>query len=150
MPDANVLNGEAGLLLLLIPDSGLRMLDVPIAKVVPKETIYASKDGIELIVLIKLVDFVASFTKTEKDGLILTLDLPGVDAPGNHTHVRIVYEVSRKEPEPANVPKLVAKIPSLLDALLRKPDVLTFGRDAHDSMAQAVRPVFFNQVERVR
>ena len=56
--------------LLLIPDSGLRMLGVPIAqKVVPKETIYASKDGIELIVLVRLVDFVASFTKTEKNRL---------------------------------------------------------------------------------
>ncbi len=126
------------------------MLDVPIAKVVPKETVNAAKNCVELVVLVKLVDFVASFRKTEQNGLILPIDLLGIDAPSNHTHSRIVNEVSRKEPEPANVPKLVAKIPSLLDALLRKPNVLAFGRDAHDSMAQAVRPVFFNQVERVR
>ena len=150
LPDADVLNGKAGLFFLLIPNPGLRMLDVPIAKVVPKEAVNAAKDGVELVVLVKLVDFVASLGKTEQNGLILPIDLLGIDATGNRAHARVVDEIPRKEPEPANVPKLVAKISTLLDALLRKPDVLAFGRDAHDSMAQAIRSVFFNQVERVR
>ena len=96
LPDADVLNGKAGLFFLLIPNPGLRMLDVSIAKVVPKETVNAAKDGVELVVLVKLVDFVASFSKTEKNGLILPIDLLGIDATGNHTHVRIVDEVPER------------------------------------------------------
>ena len=147
MPDANVLNGEAGLLLLLIPDPGLRMLDVPIAKVVPKEAVNASKDGVELVVLVKLVDFVTSFSKTEENGLILPIDLLGIDRTGNRTACRCRRGLP-KEPEPATFQSLLQKfLPCSIAP--RKPDVLTFGRDAHDSI-QAVRPVFFNQVERVR
>ena len=118
LPDAYVLDGKTGTFFFIVAYSGLRMLDVPIAKVVPEETVYAPQHGVELVVFVKRFYFVASLCKTKQDGLVIAVDLVRFDAPGNQGHFRIVDEVSREESESANVPKFVAKIPSLFDAVL--------------------------------
>ena len=95
LPDADVLNGKAGLFSSSFPDPGLRMLDAFNRKSRSK-AVNAAKDGVELVVLVKLVDFVASFGKTEENGLILAIYLLGIDATGNRAHARVVDEVPER------------------------------------------------------
>src|ERR1041385_4683455 len=48
-----------------------------------------------------------------------------------------------------HVPELGGKIAALLDLFLVVANVLTAGRDAHQTKAQAVGAIFINQLERI-
>ena len=82
--------------------------------------------------------------------MVVAVYLRSLDPPSDGFNGRVVREVTRLESEPAYVPKFIAKVSSLFDAILREPDVLTFGRDAHYPVPQAICSVLFDQIERVR
>ena len=52
--------------------------------------------------------------------------------------------------EAGNIPQLITKISSLFDTFLGEADILALRSNAHNSVAQSIRTVFFNKIKRVR
>ena len=150
LAETEVLNGEAGFFFGRVLEFGLGGLDVPVAEVVPDEGVEALGDGVEFEVFVGFGDAVLGVGELSEDGVVVGVELSGINSGENFFDGGVVAEVAGHLAEAGDVPEFGAEVASGFDTGFVEADVHAGGGDAHDAVAEAVGSVFGNEVEGVR
>ena len=98
----------------------------------------------------KLFSLIQGGSQLEQDCLVVVIQLISVNPRDDLLEVRVILHRCSHCPEPGHIPKFIAEVSSLLNPFLGEADILSLRSYAHYTVAQSIRSVLGNQVERIR